>query len=168
MLTDEDYEGGIEGKYVYCNNCKWLKKMQPFGKSKHWQREKVWSLSDIKEHWPVACETDELYEEIREKLGYSSSPTITLSARQSVQWFANEMEKKLRKNDWKGGWSECSFDWLWDLLNEEIDELSTALDEVIDEQNIVTNEDLISECADIANFAMMIADNARKKIEEQS
>jgi hypothetical protein len=68
MLYKEDYDNDIEGKYVYCNNCQWLSKMKPFGESKHWQSESVVDLEYIKKHWPVACDSEELYLEIKSKL----------------------------------------------------------------------------------------------------
>jgi hypothetical protein len=68
MLRKEDYEGGIEGKYVYCEDCKWLRRLSPFGTSKHWERESVVSLGYIAVMWPMECETDELEKELAEKI----------------------------------------------------------------------------------------------------
>lgn len=62
------------------------------------------------------------------------------------------MELKLRKNDYKGGWAEMSPSQLLDLLKVEVQELEEA---------IAAGDplDIAQECADIANYAMMIADN---------
>lgn len=76
--------------------------------------------------------------------------------REDVKWFAEQMESKLQENDHKGGWEECDPFWLLDRLKEEIFELKLSMARQ-------ENEDVIKECADVANFAMMIADKARKQ-----
>jgi NTP pyrophosphatase (non-canonical NTP hydrolase) len=68
--------------------------------------------------------------------------------------FATEMERKLRANDGKGGWNECSANWLMDRLNEERKELINAC-------SSGNRRRIINECADVANFAMMISDNVK-------
>ena len=73
--------------------------------------------------------------------------------RQSVKWFAKQMEKNLKENDHKSGWQGMDVSELWSMLNEEMSELSY---EIHDDKP--TAEFIISECADVANFAMMIAD----------
>jgi hypothetical protein len=75
--------------------------------------------------------------------------------REQVQWFAEQMEKKLQENDRKGGWENCSPGYLMRRLREEYQEL---LGLMIPQDR----EKIIREAADIANFAMMIADIARK------
>lgn len=70
----------------------------------------------------------------------------------SLIWFAREMEKRLEANDHKTGWGSCSLQYLSMRLTQERRELERA----------IKNKDIknvIEECADIANFAMMIADN---------
>jgi NTP pyrophosphatase (non-canonical NTP hydrolase) len=69
-----------------------------------------------------------------------------------VKEFALEMEKKLKANEHKPGWSDCEMTHLFRRLEEELRELIRA---------IATLEDcnkVISEAADVANFAMMVAD----------
>ncbi len=80
--------------------------------------------------------------------------------RPAVQWFAVQMEKKLRENDHKKHWSECSVDYLYDRMDQEVVELDRALLEV--ERTGNGKEEVIFEAADVANFAMMIADNMRE------
>jgi NTP pyrophosphatase (non-canonical NTP hydrolase) len=83
--------------------------------------------------------------------------------RGSVEWFADEMEKKLRRNDEKKGpegWRDMSPLSLYSSLMQEIRELKMALNEGV-------SESIIGECVDVANFAMMIADNVQKKMEAQ-
>ena len=61
------------------------------------------------------------------------------------------MELKLRKNDHKGGWSDMTPSQLLDLLETEVQELRGAINEG-------DPLDIAQECADVCNFAMMIAD----------
>jgi hypothetical protein len=71
-----------------------------------------------------------------------------------VAWFAEQMEAALRRNDHKGGWSGADMGYLRDRLREECVELEMALD-------AAPFEKATREAADVANFAMMIADNLR-------
>lgn len=77
-------------------------------------------------------------------------------ARPEVQWFAKQMEAKLRANDHKRHWSECHPDYLIHRLYQEAGELWRAI-----EQKKPAHE-VIQEAADVANFAMMIADVAER------
>lgn len=89
--------------------------------------------------------------------------------RPSVQWFAEQMEEKLRKHDddyGKDGWLDpyCSFMQLKRGFNNEIIEFGRSLNQYIfnDSTCAKLQEDAIKECADVANFAMMIADKIRR------
>lgn len=76
---------------------------------------------------------------------------------EEVKWFTEQMERKLQKHAHEGKmWKETTEDWLFKKLQGEIRELLYA---------IMTDipDDIIDECADVANMAMMIADNRRKK-----
>lgn len=80
--------------------------------------------------------------------------------REQLQWFAERMESKLKENDHKGGWDGCNLYWLVERLKEETNEL---LCEINIHRDLGENrQSIIRESADIANFAMMIADIARK------
>jgi NTP pyrophosphatase (non-canonical NTP hydrolase) len=81
-------------------------------------------------------------------------------ARQVVQWFGEEMEKKLKENDHKASWTDCDMDYLMSRTEQELDELSKAIVDL--KFGIGTIEDVIKEAADVANFVMMIADNSRE------
>ncbi|MCM3141688.1 hypothetical protein [Brevibacillus sp. MER 51] len=76
--------------------------------------------------------------------------------REQVRWFAGQMEAKLQENDHKGGWEKCQFPFLYRRLIEEVQELRVTYDD-----QSKSLEDMIRESADVANFAMMIADKAR-------
>jgi len=89
--------------------------------------------------------------------------------RAEVIAFAKVMEAKLAANDGKGGWHHETTGYLSRRLYQELEELSRA--RVSYEQasgkwprdlELVKRrrEELVEECADVANFAMMIADVA--------
>jgi NTP pyrophosphatase (non-canonical NTP hydrolase) len=78
---------------------------------------------------------------------------MMLELRPQVAEFAQEMERKLRENDYKGGWDVCSMTYLVRRLSEEVAELKDALINPAQEF-----PDIIGEAADVANFAMMVAD----------
>lgn len=61
------------------------------------------------------------------------------------------MELKLRKNDFKGGWANVPAHKLLDLLEAEVKELREAVESG-------DPLDIAQECADVANYAMMVAD----------
>jgi len=68
-----------------------------------------------------------------------------------VERFSEKMNAKLFKNRFKAHWSTVPQSYLLERLKEELVELEEALREGVG---------IESECADVANFAMMIADNA--------
>lgn len=66
-----------------------------------------------------------------------------------VMQFAGLMEVKLRENEDKDHWSGESQEYLFNRLLEEVAELFGEMPE----------GELVPECVDVANFAMMMADN---------
>jgi len=75
--------------------------------------------------------------------------------RRSVQWFAVEMEKKLQENDHKGGWADEDDSYLIGRLQDEVVELKNSLRMFPTKDQA---ERTVKEAADVANFAMMIAE----------
>jgi len=84
-----------------------------------------------------------------------------------LQWFSVEMEEKLSLNDHKGGWRDCEVDVLIDKMDGEIEELKEVWWQIKNDYSVsedkkflleIDKEDLIKECADVANFSMMVAD----------
>lgn len=74
--------------------------------------------------------------------------------RKAVQDFAHDMEKQLKVNDHKGGWGREHHDYLRNQIGKNYAKLVEELcKEDKDKQEITIR------CANIANFAMMIADN---------
>ena len=92
-------------------------------------------------------------------------PATAAVLRPKVQTFAECMEQKLRENDYKGGWNHMRPSDLYRRLREELGELwreikvlegmlpHNANDLALDQQRKI-----VREAADVANFAMMIAD----------
>ena len=70
--------------------------------------------------------------------------------RSELAWFANEMERKLQLNDYKTGWKHMPLRQLLTRLKQETRELEKA---------IKNGKSVVEEAADVANFAMMIANN---------
>lgn len=72
--------------------------------------------------------------------------------RAEVEAFADAMEAELRANDHKTGWKDMQPDDLVAMLWDEVRELDVAVQHGSDPSVIR------SEAADVANFAMMVAD----------
>jgi len=76
----------------------------------------------------------------------------------AVDLFKKWMLRKLGDNTDKEHWLKMSYEYLLDRLKEETRELETLL---LDDKVSYKHKKVILECADVANFAMMIADKAR-------
>ena len=88
------------------------------------------------------------------EIGICSTCLDKLPLRPVVARFAVWMEAKLRMNDHKGGWGGATHDELFHRAIEELHELLTALNDNADAETIA------KETIDVANFMLMIADNA--------
>jgi hypothetical protein len=83
------------------------------------------------------------------------------------------MEEKLQDNDHKGVWEKCTLGYLIKRLREEVDELQAAVvDGHCDAAHAearprpwseVSARRALNEAADVANFAMMLADVCRQR-----
>ena len=78
-----------------------------------------------------------------------------LRVRPEVQRFALLMEAQLRANDHKPGWHGIASPVLLHRLREETEELAEAI-------STANRDCVVHEAADVANFAMMIADNCQE------
>ena len=79
-----------------------------------------------------------------------------MKIRESVLFFAAEMDKKLRENDHKGDWLDLPLDYLMNRLYQGVNELFHSIRQG-------DNKNSIKEAADVGNFAMMIADIIYRK-----
>jgi len=83
-----------------------------------------------------------------------------IELRDSVKWFASQMERKLKNHDDRPGWEDQSIRWLYERLDEETGELLREINRLLENWSKTNIQRVVSEAADVANFAMMIADNA--------
>lgn len=90
-----------------------------------------------------------------ERLLKALEPEYLISLRPEVQWFAAQMELALKENDHKTGWKDCSKDWLVEQMYRHAVKLWNG-------------EIELKYAVNVANFAMMIADNARGENDEKS
>lgn len=74
-----------------------------------------------------------------------------ISIRPEVLKFALIMEAKLKENEHKDGWELCDYSYLTRRLHNELQELKRKIAKDAPETEIWR------EAADVANFAMMIA-----------
>jgi len=86
--------------------------------------------------------------------------------RKEVADFAKLMEEALRANEHKGGWRDSTFKYLLDKLAEETNELRIACVSASSDHTGYLDA-VQKEAADVANFAMMIADNAAHRKEQR-
>lgn len=80
-----------------------------------------------------------------------SAPGRKPAVRMEVRRLSLLMELKLRKNDFKGGWANSTPEDLLAALKVEVRELEEAI-------SAGDPLEIALECADISNYAMMIAD----------
>lgn len=100
---------------------------------------------------------EELEEEIeKQKQKFEVKNYLPLGVRQEVAWFGTEMEKQLAANDHKGGWKNEPDEFFLDQIQLRAYDIH-----VKSRFTGITREEKIQLAADIANFAMMLADNAK-------
>jgi hypothetical protein len=80
--------------------------------------------------------------------------------RDEVKQFACLMEQKLREHDGIRTWKDANQGYLYQRLTDEIQELHLSLFPIPFqfEYGPRQKEEILKECADVANFAMMIWD----------
>ncbi len=83
--------------------------------------------------------------------------------RNSVLWFAQKMEAKLRENDHKPYWRDQTQSYLLGYLEGELRELRKEL-----YRDELDRDKVISEAVDVGNMAMMIADNMGRVLRPES
>jgi len=77
--------------------------------------------------------------------------------------FREAMLDKLRENEHKKHWNEASITYLRVRLSKELRELDVDLSQLNNHPDLAIPS-AMKECADVANFAMMIYDNLRNGI----
>lgn len=86
---------------------------------------------------------------------------IETYCRPEVRAFARLMEERLRENDHKRGWQDNLPHALLRRLRQETDELEAAMPWRTGRRKWQEDLRMAIEAADVANFAMMIADVSR-------
>ncbi|MHA4207352.1 hypothetical protein [Bacillus cereus] len=83
--------------------------------------------------------------------------------RSEVKWFAEHMESKLQENEHKTGWTDCTVDFLSSQIRKNLNELDSMFQELPSNYSVFS-ANVIKQCSDMANYAMMIADISNKYI----
>lgn len=128
------------------------------------EKFKEWAERVIRYPTVDYADAEKLLREFAQEVAAPRSATWPI-----VLWFAGEMEKKLAENRHKGdaaGWRKDS---PWSLarrIDEERLELLRALNN-FDITRPETVREIIREAADVANFAMMIGDQANEAMNQQ-
>lgn len=83
----------------------------------------------------------------------------------TVEWFEGRMLEKLvrPKNLQKRHWSEDDNLDLLERVREELEEVQAAYKNLEAHFSSLGSEEVIDECADVANMIMMVADNIRSR-----
>ncbi len=140
----------------------------------------IWSFGDVALvhiHWgdydePLIVAIEGLTEQgrtIHAALQQAREPgEPTADEREPVRWFAGLMETTLRKHDAERGeygWRDgCDEEYLVERLQDEVRELVREFNPCM---LLTQAERVIAECADIGNFAMMLADQHRAIIAQR-
>ncbi|MNB86388.1 hypothetical protein D3C75_333310 [compost metagenome] len=84
-----------------------------------------------------------------------------------VKWFSTKMLEQLQANQHKIGWDDESNEYLLNELDRNVVKLMMATSLFDMKDNAVVREssrkEILRRTANIANFAMMIADNANRE-----
>ncbi|WP_019998743.1 hypothetical protein [Aureimonas ureilytica] len=100
------------------------------------------------------------YSGLREQ-PFAAPVPISGEVRPEVAAFALRMEARLRENDHKPGWKNEHPQWLTDQSTRHAAKLALAMDRLLNDgvRNLDANRNAVpTAAADLANFAMMVAD----------
>lgn len=81
--------------------------------------------------------------------------------------FAQLMECKLRERDYKGGWGNCTLQYLAAGMTDEVVELVDAIDATLTDDGPTNLHAVIAETVDVANYCMMLADVAQAQMRHE-
>ena len=87
------------------------------------------------------------------------APRLPIAPRSEVLWFGGEMERKLQNHAWKSHWSGLTQKNLRRQLLAKVKELVRA----VEGKGPKAKAQQIKHATNVANFAMMIADNAARE-----
>lgn len=164
--TSKEPKGEGEKMKQECDNCT-LKDTTACGEAKR-ARGKIHCLT--KEHETELCRICKISIRECEISGRSNDyPRCHLpqeahkkqKPRPIVREFGEEMERQLLENEYKGGWDLCPDRFLMSDLLRNVAILQGLLN-LNATTTMVDRKDIIRRAANIANFAMMIAENEGK------
>ena len=92
---------------------------------------------------------------------YNMKPEVKSEYWDSVMTLANKMDEKLSKNAHKGRWEDVNPLWAFKRLIDEASELLEAVLQGFDQ------DEVWKEAADVANFALIIAEANQRKLEDE-
>jgi hypothetical protein len=84
-----------------------------------------------------------------------------MKLRDCLKEFAADMEVQLSANEWRGGWNAESLANMLARLDEQRRQLKLAVKRL--SQGKVQPGEVVRRAADVANYAMIVADLARKE-----
>lgn len=79
---------------------------------------------------------------------------------QDLKVLSTSMKEKIDRDKYKGTWEKVPIWDLMEMLKDEVKELDHAI-------YYEPRENIIKECADVANFAMMIAGNVKRGMQDE-
>lgn len=92
---------------------------------------------------------------------------VDTEPRPAVVRFAQLMERKLRERDYKGGWKNCTLQYLAAGMTHEVVELVDAMDAILTDDGPTNLHAVIAETVDVANYCMMLADVAQAQMRRE-
>ena len=79
-----------------------------------------------------------------------------MQIREALRFFAQEMEKELKNNEFRGDWRECGPSDMMARLWDEMYDLDDQVEKVCEGKG--DRMAVLKEAVDVANYAMFVAD----------
>lgn len=92
----------------------------------------------------------------------TKAPQLDVQTQKALDRFTHKMALRLAANSYKSGWRTCSDEYLNHRFSGEARELTAAL--LDDDGSVNSRAKIAGEAADVANFAMFIAEKYRRAL----
>jgi hypothetical protein len=106
-------------------------------------------------------ETEAAERLVHEAIGIANREGSGMKLRDCLKVFARVMEARLRDNEWRGGWDVESFGKMLAALDDQRRQLKLSVKHL--SQGKAQPGELVRRAADVANYAMIVAELARKQ-----
>lgn len=106
-------------------------------------------------------ETEAAERLVHEAIGIANREGSGMKLRDCLKVFAGVMEARLRDNEWRGGWDVESFGKMLAALDDQRRQLKLSVKHL--SQGKAQPGELVRRAADVANYAMIVAELARKQ-----